>query len=46
MGACVNFTNHIHIAVKSFENGALKGFGYNDISSEMMEKIVNDQKIK
>lgn len=46
MGAWVNFTNHIHIAVKSFENGVLKGFGYNDISSEKMEKIVNDQKIK
>ena len=46
MGAWLNFTNHIHIANKSSTNGVLKFVGYNDISPEMIEGIVHDEKIK
>lgn len=46
MGARISFTNHIHIAEESFENGVMKGFGYNDISSEMLEEIAQDKRIQ
>lgn len=46
MGAWVSFTNHIDIAKNSFENGALKFIGYNDITSEMMDEFVRNQQIK
>ena len=46
MGARISFTNHIHIAEESFGNGVMKGFGYNDISSEMLEEIAQDKRIK
>ena len=46
MGARISFTNHIHIAEEAFGNGVMKGFGYNDISSEMLEEIAQDKRIK
>lgn len=44
MGARISFTNHIHISDESFENGVMKGLGYNDISSEMLEEIAHDKR--
>lgn len=46
MGAWINFTNHIHISDESHQNGVMKFVGYNDITPEIMEEIVQDQKIK
>lgn len=46
MGAWINFTNHIHISYESHQNGVMKFVGYNDITPEIMEEIVQDQKIK
>lgn len=46
MGAWINFTNHIHIASESYTDGVLKVVGYTDISPEMIEEIVHDEKIE
>ena len=46
MGARICFTNHVHIANKSFKNGVMEFIGYKDISPELIEEIVNDKKIK
>ena len=46
MGAWISFTNHIHISDESHQNGFMKFFGYNDITPEIMEEIVQDEKIK
>lgn len=46
MGAWIDFTNHIHIAKQSTENGVLKYIGYKDITSEMIDEIVQNNRIK
>lgn len=46
MGARISFTNHIHIAEKSFDNGLLRYIGYMDITPDMMDAIVQDSRIK
>lgn len=46
MGARINFTNHVHIANKSFKNGVMEFIGYNDISPELIEEIAHDKRIK
>ena len=46
MGARICFTNHIHIAEKSFDNGLLKYVGYQDITPEVLDEITHDSRIK
>ena len=45
MGAWIDFTNHIHIAKETWENGILKEVGYKDITSEMLEEIAQNNRI-
>lgn len=46
MGARIDFTNHIHIAAESFENGVLKYVGYRDVTQELLEEIARDARLK
>ncbi len=46
MGARICFTNHIHIAEKSFDNGLIKEIGYKDVTPEIIEEIGQDDRIK
>ena len=46
MGAWIDFTNHIHIAKETWENGILKEVGYKDITSEMIEEIAQNNRIQ
>lgn len=46
MGARIDFTNHIHIAKKTWENGILRNVGYKDITSEMIDGIAQNNRIK
>ena len=46
MGAWIDFANHIHIAKETWENGILKEVGYKDITSEMIEEIAQNSRIK
>lgn len=46
MGARICFTNYIHIAEKSFNNGLIKEIGYKDITPELLEEIEQDGRIK
>lgn len=46
MGARICFTNHIHIAEKSFNNGLIKEIGYRDITPEMLDEIEQDNRVK
>lgn len=46
MGAWIDFTNHIHIAKQSSENGALKYVGYRDITPEMIDEITQNRRIQ
>ncbi|MBD5507528.1 MAG: hypothetical protein HDR05_05655 [Lachnospiraceae bacterium] len=46
MGAWIDFTNHIHIAKETWENGIFKEVGYKDITSEMIEEIAQNNRIK
>ncbi len=46
MGARICFTNHIHIAEKSFDNGLIKEIGYKDITPKLLEEIGQDDRIK
>lgn len=46
MGARISFTNHIHIAEKSFDNGLLRYIGYKDITPDMIEEIARDSRIQ
>ena len=46
MGARINFTNHVHIANRSKKNGVMEFIGYNDITPELIEEIVHDERIK
>ena len=45
MGAWIDFTNHIHIAKETWENGILKEVGYKDITSGMIEEIAQNNRI-
>lgn len=45
MGAKVNFTNHIHIAGKSHKFKCLEFVGFNDLTDEMLDKVVEDSQI-
>lgn len=46
MGAWVDFSNHIEIADRSFENGVIKMIGYKEISDELIGQVIEDQRIK
>lgn len=46
MGAWIDFTNHIHIAKQSSENGVLKYVGYKDITPEMIDEITQNKRIQ
>lgn len=46
MGAWINLSNRITISTKSMENGSLCWLGYNDITEEVFQSIVNNEKIK
>ncbi|MDE7398317.1 MAG: hypothetical protein K2N06_02200 [Oscillospiraceae bacterium] len=46
MGAEISFTNHIHISDKTHEIGPLKFIGFNDLTSEMLNQITEDKRIK
>ena len=46
MGAWIDFTNHIHIAKQSSENGVLKYVGYRDITPEMIDEITQNKRIQ
>lgn len=46
MGAWLDFTNHIHISKQSSEDGVLKCIGYKDITSEMIDEIAQNNRIK
>lgn len=46
MGAWIDFTNHMHIAKQSSENGVLKYVGYRDITPEMIDEITQNKRIQ
>ncbi len=46
MDARVNFSNHIEIADRSFENGTIKMIGYQEISDEFIRQVIENQRIK
>lgn len=46
MGAWIDFTNHIHFAKQSSENGVLKYVGYKDITPEMIDEITQNKRIQ
>lgn len=46
MGAWIDFTNHIHIAKKTWESGILKQVGYQDITQEMIDEIAQNDRIQ
>ncbi len=46
MGAGISFENHVHIAKKTLDKGALKFVGYMDITQETIDAIAADSRIK
>lgn len=46
MGAKICFTNHIHIAERSYDSGLIKHIGYKDVTPDMMDVIEEDSRIK
>jgi len=46
MDARVNFSDHIEIADRSFENGVIKMIGYKEISDEFIRQIIENRQIK
>lgn len=46
MGAEISFTNHIHISGRTHEFGYLKFIGFDDLTSEKLNQITEDRRIK
>lgn len=46
MGAKVNFSNHIEIANRSVESGAIKMIGYRELSDDLIEQIAGNPLIQ
>lgn len=46
MGAWIDFTNHVHIAKQTSQNGVLKYVRYEEITPELIEEITNNSRIR
>lgn len=46
MGAWIDFTSHVHIAKKTSQNGVLKYVGYEEITSDLIDEIAENNRIR